>query len=622
MREALVIARREIGERSRFLLLSAIVATLPFLAALLPTSRGHRLEVIAILGGFLAAALGFGVAVALGATVVGTEQAQRRMSFYFSKPLSASSLWIGKLLASLAISVTAFLLVALPVWLSLPGEWAKQWTVTTAFPWQVPVAIAVLFLVSHAIASMLRSRSAVLGIDFVLLTVTVGALALLGQPLIAGGAMRIAGTLGLTFACAFVLILTVAPVWQLDRGRVDVRRGHAAFSRFVWTAVGVVLLALGAYVIWFVSVTPADLDEVETAVTINPEWAFVGGTFDHRGDYTASFLVHGESGKYERLDSGGWGLRSSGDGSTVALARPVSLLPDGRELELVVWKLEGSKARKIETGIRFAWPFAFGLSRDGSRVALIHDGHLSVQELASGRILAVAPWNKKKNTAEWVTFRSNDLVRVFEQPGGGPVAIYELDIPSRALRLTGQAPEPQGGSVSRLTGSADGTRLLPRCGRVVFDARTGAKLAEIPVPRPENGPSCNVAMLNDGSVVAVVREGGGTELRQFDRAGFLMRTIPLRGAFGGIVAGEVEGGKVLVNVRNGEGIRDSVARQTLVVDLETAKVVRRMDQLYTPWWYPADGEARLPVYAPDSWIVSFDRDRHAVSWNLATGRRR
>lgn len=622
MKQALVIAEREIREKSRILLVSAAVATLPFLGALLPTSRGHRLEVIAVMGGFLAAALGLGVAVALGVTVVGNELAQRRMSFYFARPLSASSVWIGKAGASILISLAAFLVIALPAWLVSPKSWVQQWTVYTAIPWPVGVAIVVLFLVSHTLASTVRSRSGVLGIDFVMLTVTAAALALMGRPLLLGGAMETAGILGLVFAGAFVLILSIAPAWQLERGRADARRSHAELSRFVWTATAVVLLILGAFVFWFVSVTPADIAEVGNVHAINPEWVWVTGTFDHRGDYTTSFLVHGGSGKYQRVGAPTWWVaQSSGDGRTVAVLRRTSLWPGGKELELILWKLDGAEATPAETGLRVTWPYSLGLSRDGSRLVLIHDGRLSVHDLASGRILAAAPWEEKKDPARTIMFLTNDLVRIFEGTGSSnDLSIFEMNIPARSLRRTGTAP---GGArhLPMLTGSRDGTRLLPRGASIVFDGRTGATLAELP-PLPEKQRwAWASAMLNDGSVVTITREGDRAELRQFSREGIVMRAIPLPGIYGGVVVAETSDGRIIVNVRSWDKTLDPRLRQTLVVDLEQAKVVQRIDQVYTPWYWPA-ADPSLPVYPADAWMAGLDSERRLVSWNLATGKRR
>ncbi|HEX6158560.1 MAG TPA: hypothetical protein VF111_00240, partial [Thermoanaerobaculia bacterium] len=68
--------------------MALILAVLPFAATLAPAMRGwDKAMIVGFFGGMLGVALGLGLAIALGATTIGRELSDRRLSFYFAKPV-------------------------------------------------------------------------------------------------------------------------------------------------------------------------------------------------------------------------------------------------------------------------------------------------------------------------------------------------------------------------------------------------------------------------------------------------------------------------------------------------------------------------------------------------------
>ena len=95
MNKVIAVARREMQERA-FVFVTAIGITLaPLLALAVPRGTfDERLSAFAILSLLCACNFTIGLSAILGASLVGRELTEKRMSFYFSRPLSASSIWL------------------------------------------------------------------------------------------------------------------------------------------------------------------------------------------------------------------------------------------------------------------------------------------------------------------------------------------------------------------------------------------------------------------------------------------------------------------------------------------------------------------------------------------------
>src|SRR5262245_48144682 len=104
---------REMRER-RFFLPTALVAGLAPLLLWVMASPGSGLRLTAEVAALvLMFAFPTAVGISLGASVLGRDLAERRLGFYFARPLRGSSIWGGKMLAAMLLTLltTALLFV-------------------------------------------------------------------------------------------------------------------------------------------------------------------------------------------------------------------------------------------------------------------------------------------------------------------------------------------------------------------------------------------------------------------------------------------------------------------------------------------------------------------------------
>src|SRR6185369_11271541 len=348
-------------------------------------------DVLTTAGSLLSVGFSLGLALLLGTTMVGRDLSEKRMSFYFSKPLSGPAIWFGKLIAALITVAGCFAIIFFPSYLSSPVSWQRSWNL------QLPVAFAiiglaalVLMLLGHVFGTMFRSKSPLLALDFLLLVGAGFAIAAIIRPLLAAYAADLTTRVAFTLFGAILLILIACGAWQLAKGRADRRQNHIEMSRFLWISLAVVLAAGGAYSAWVVHLAPNDLVSAEMMQPEQGSWGFLFGRANHRMDYHALFAYDLASGDSIRLD----GMRSwfstgfSRDGSKVAYLQ----LPDIRsgEGELYVLPLHGG-ATPEPTRITASRSSDYVFSDDGSRLAVIErDGIVTAYDVATKRALVSA----------------------------------------------------------------------------------------------------------------------------------------------------------------------------------------------------------------------------------------
>lgn len=585
MSATLVIFTRELREKSRLFLVCLVMAAVPFLATLLPSARGQRADVIAIVGGFLAASIGLGVALAMGNSVLSRDLAERRMSFYFAKPVRPGALWLGKAAASLVTALFCFGVIAVPAMLFAGPSWDRRWLGGVAPLLAGALAICVFFFAMHALATVTRSRSPLLALDFLFLIVTAGALLMIVWPVVLGGAFEVSKVLAVAIAVAVLIVLAIAPVWQLEHGRTDIRRSHAAFSRFFWPAIGVVLLVSGGYVWWLVSAEPEDLDQISTVEQpARGTSVLVTGTSQGRGDYQASFLIDRATGRYERLGSPPWwGIDASQDGKVLAWLQPAGIF-SMRQLELY--------ANGRGTGILVSPSSHIVLSDDGTRVAADTGRMISVYEVATGKLLGSAAGFDPRAQAS-MFFVDTDLLRIIEM---SPLRIAELDLRTRRLTRTGErsleTPRRRAVSVS-----GDATRMFVQGPNLIIDARTGATIAPV-----EPRHFVSASMLHDGSVAGISLENG-PHLRLYAPDGTPRHDIALTGERMVWIAAETETGKLILAARGGT---------MYVVDVAAGTIAQKL-ALRGPF-PPPSADPRLTRYGADQELVSRDANGRLVVW--------
>jgi ABC-type transport system involved in multi-copper enzyme maturation permease subunit len=101
MNATILIASRELRDRSRLFLIAAVMAVVPFLVALM--LRRDRQMGMAAVALFLGVAYSGGLALMLGVSTIGRELTEKRLSFLFARPVSPAAIWFGKAAAAFLV---------------------------------------------------------------------------------------------------------------------------------------------------------------------------------------------------------------------------------------------------------------------------------------------------------------------------------------------------------------------------------------------------------------------------------------------------------------------------------------------------------------------------------------
>jgi len=556
------VLRREFAERRLLLLGAAMVGLFPLLIPLLPGVAGRdssemrggtAVALCLIIGGVLS--------LALGASVIAGDLSERRLGFYFARPIAGWAIWAGKLAGAAALAVSAEVLVLLPTLaidrrLDLGTPW---WPGGDAWIRNVPLLVLALtagcvmvLLLSHVLSSMARSRSPWLLLDLGAALAVTATVWSARQVLLREQAFD-AFALGLCWLAAAVLATaSVAGAVQVTRGRTDSRRAHRLLSLTFWSGLGTASLAFAAYSHWVVTVAPRDLRSI--AGVLSPPagtWVGLQGRAAKRGDYYPAFLFDAASGRSVKIGGSQyfyWWQQPvfAPDGSRAAWVEPGFAAYDLKLLDLT-----RPGARPTATAVSFAeWPRRMALSPGGKLFAAFHRSSLTLDDLASGRLLAAAPFTAEFDRDLRLLFSETGRLRVYHDvvdriPTGGAtwkLTAYEIDPSQRRLIQIGGVTVPgewQDWSLSR-----DGERvaLRTRGGPVrLADLRTGTILATL----PSAAEQVLATFLADGRLLLDERTLSSTMLRLFDVRGTELRrfSFPSRRV---AVGGEVEPGRLAV----------------------------------------------------------------------------
>jgi ABC-type transport system involved in multi-copper enzyme maturation permease subunit len=591
MRHALVIAGRELAEK-RFVFFAAIAfALLAAVMPLVPGMQSSPREAIATTSMLLTAGFTLGLAGILGASMVGRDLSTGRMSFYFARPAGAASIWFGKLAAALVLVVASFAIVLLPGIIATGGDLARGTTLSvTAVAAQLAVLVVLFFFVAHAASTMIRSHSVLIGLDFAAALLTGFLLWQLARPLI-GTTIALGVLLGV-FALAALSAFLAAGAWQLADGRTDRRRGHAAFSKALWSGMAVALLLAAGVLVWIFSATPRDLTEI-AGVEPSPrgDWLFISGVTRHRFDFKPAYLVNAKSGAWQHIPEGTNTIFSA-DGSKILQVRR-----QYNEAEVVI--RDTATGRTTETGVRVkpvVYPvYPIVATDDLSRFATYdyEQSILTVYDTVAHRFVGSA---HLRFFSGRFYFASPDVLR-FWVVREDQISTYEFDAAHQALRRTGSI----GSGPVTLRVTADGARVATHeegaASVVLRDARTLQPLASVPLP----SATSRFNLLHDGRVLTVDGQKLGVAGTPF--------TVDL-GAKPLFVA-DIGGGKVVAPL-------DSVSGGIVVVDVDRGTIVRREDNIHPVLGYSTQFDPRTLQWTPNL-IVGRGRGGTVLRWNALTG---
>ncbi|HEY0512400.1 MAG TPA: hypothetical protein VGH73_10875 [Thermoanaerobaculia bacterium] len=543
MRGFAAVLGREIHERRLLavvaLALGLMPLTLPLMPGLLP-------------GGFsiqdLRSGLAFGLAMLLtgllalflGGSIIAADLAERRLGFYFARPLSGAAIWAGKTAAALLLVAGSGVIVLLPsVLLGIDANpfdvqaMGKSWTDVVAI-WGL--ALLGLLLAAHAASLIVRSRSPWILLDLAALGVVAGLCWTTWRRLILAGVGAAPVYWGwhywadprqwMTDAIFLVALpaLALAGALQVIKGRTDLRRGHRVLSLSLWGTLLAAAVLLTGFSIWGISGGPSDLRRIWQATGApRGSWVAVVGPSARMPGYQPGFLYDLSSG---RFFGAGFGAISNGFDPEVRFSadgrRAVWLAYEGAPYRspVVVFRLDLDRpgAAPVRTQISYQGdPRTLALSADGRRIAVFHGystQELTVEEVDTGRLLAAV---HPDLVDPRLIFADPDHLRVYSgsfgddpQPAGEKAPdIFEIDLTSTAPKLepTGHLPRLRGFPGLALSPAGDRALLRSPDGLGLIDARTGEVLAPIGDRRS------SALFLADGRIAALGRIAGGRELR-------------------------------------------------------------------------------------------------------------
>jgi hypothetical protein len=451
MKALLAVAGRELFER-RLLFLAALLLGLFALAA--PSLPGLGDSHPADLRGGMALGLALVassvLALVLGSLIIARDLGERRLGFYFARPLPGWTIWGGKMLAAALLSLGAGALVLLPAllgggkveFLLDGGRGAGADQIAVSLKLLAPLGVLVLLVLSHAVSVMVQSRSLWLLLDGAALLLIVATLWSCAQELLVNGALDCLLWAGMGFLAAALIAGLLAGLVQVTRGRTDLHRGHRLLSLTFWGVLGLATLGCAAYTRWVLAAAPEDLVSF-TRVIPSPtgSWIALQGRAAGRGRFRPMFLFDVTSGRYVRLERAiqnyWWRLPVfSADGRHAIWLQPVQ--EDGYDLLRV--DLSRPEAGPVRTRIAYSGlPQDLVLAPDGSQVAAVRGARVRVEDLRSGRLLASVPLPEEPEYGD-IRLRFLELgrVRIFqatsireqERNRGWRLTATDLDIES------------------------------------------------------------------------------------------------------------------------------------------------------------------------------------------------
>jgi len=596
MKGMLTVLARELTDWRLLFLVAFIAGLIPLAVPWLPSPGG--LEPAEIRDGMalgLALVASAVLAVVLGSSVLARDLSERRLGFYFVRPLSGAAIWAGKMLGAAILAVGSGALVLLPTWLAgghlapmnNSGVPAAVNNLVAAL--QLVLGVLLLLVTAHALSVMVRSRSPWLVLDLVALAVVAAVLWSCHRLLRSEAAYGAAEMIQMAFAGAALVAAAVAGLVQVVRGRTDLRRGHRLLSLALWSSLGAAALGGAAYTHWVLGATPWDFMNFREVVPApSGSWIAIGGRTAWRFGYEPAFLFDLASGRF---------LKIHGDIEAFRMRNPV-FSQDGSRAVWLTWSAgEGSVlsaldlhrpgAVPVRTSVSYQErPRTFAVSPDGSRVAALWPDRVTVDDLRTGRMLVSQALPDSLEFNDRLRFVSPGHLWIFrsaetKEPGGPPIwRLTALDLEIATRRITQRATIETTGRNWGFNLSPDGAHALlyryPVRELRLADLRTGSMRT---LAASGAGPY-EATFLSDGRLTLAELDKERIILRLLSPEGANQLEVSLPGSRL-LVGGQPSPDLLAVATTKARSFREYAAWTSWLIDLRTAQV-RKIDQGLMP----------------------------------------
>ena len=511
-------------------------------------------------------------AFVIATTVIGSDLAEKRMSFLLSRPFHSFSIWSGKMVSALLIpAILAFIVLIPPTLVGGGLAEIQRLSLRKGLASAILATVAILFAVAlgHHLGVVLRARSKWILLDFLVIPF----LLLLGwfslKPFVYAQAFGLVIGVILLLTVISIVALLASGYTGLSVGRVDIRGVHRVTSMMFMTLFGLAIIVLAVYSQLVLDTPPQRLSRAWMVnFGLDSDWIALKGGAPYHFDYTSSYLVSPSTGKTHLLHASDRGrITIAAGGSRAAWEEIYELNP----LRVRLSYIDLPDGEVVQTEISYPrnTTSAPALSADGRLVAFVVDDLLAVVDIAEQRSVTSARL-PEAYPYQPIVFQGDESVRLYRQgasfdtvvEGGRQSEIITLDLATNKTDVSG-----------RFRGSfvldPENDRLLrfnPDLGEyALLDGRT----ADVLVTR--NAGSA-VLLSNGGALFAT--NDAQPRLEIVDAQGLPVRTIDV-GPWKRIsLGGETRAGTLLVSTSQLKDLveaRVDLDSRLIEVDLETSE---------------------------------------------------
>lgn len=599
----------------------------------------------------MAAAFSIAFALLFGGAVIAGETSEKRISFFFSRPLSASAIWGGKLAAVLFLTFVPAALVLLPAFATSTARARQSVFRLGGAPGAVlSLLLVTLFiaLAAHAAVTIARLRSPWAAVDLLLGPALVFLCALFLRTLVKYGlpAPFLEGPdLAPVFpalAGAVLAALAVASFVQVAAGRADAVRAHGAFSVVLWGILAAATAALGGYTFWCASATATDLAEVAGSAHAAPRgpWLVAGGPL-RAGRGSGAFLFDAASGRSLRLRE--WNTAFSPDGARAVWGEPRFGFLERKDNRADLRLADLASGRVVETGLETEGWAGLALSPSGRRLAVLDGRTLSAYEVSDAANPKQLATFRVGGESPRFAFAGEDTIRIFprflnaanrKELAAAAFEITELSLPSKKSSVTGRFDRE---TLPFLRLAADGrffvgTRRLTEdpngaSALTLHDGRTGATVATL----GEDLRNVQARFMTGNRIAIAGIANSRAKMKIFSegeegRGAAPARTIDLGPAKRLVLGGEIAPGRIALSLLPFEENLPASPRtaRLALVDVSSGAVSFAAEGLvpadrFAWWWFSPvlpPAEAGSPASS-----LFLDADGRLVRLDPATGAR-